>query len=233
MGGSYGIRGGEDDIMARKAIEIAKWFIKNEYDNPRNTLEGNMKLQKLLYFAQLIHLYKYRKPLFSDEIYAFEHGSVIETVRQEYKCNHQALVKDAYNSVDDFSDQELETLNITADIFGDADAEELSELNHLQKSWRKRFNDSKIMDNYYVKELGVITVEDMMEDLDNIKQIMEAYEMTCRSRMHYEEINGVKFYYDPNEITMDEEMINILRKFPADEPAYSICRDENMGVIIY
>ena len=49
-----------------KAIEVASWFINNEY-TPSNTKSGNLKLNKLLYFAQLISLVKRGKPLFKEE----------------------------------------------------------------------------------------------------------------------------------------------------------------------
>ena len=69
-----------------KAIEVASWFINNDYI-PSNTKSGNLKLNKLLYFAQLISLVKRQKPLFKDELYAFENGVVVEDVRKEYYEN--------------------------------------------------------------------------------------------------------------------------------------------------
>ena len=38
--------------------DVAKWFIKENLDNPRNSEEGNTKLQKLLFFSQLIYMCK-------------------------------------------------------------------------------------------------------------------------------------------------------------------------------
>ena len=31
--------------------KVAEWFIQKNLDNPTNTFKGNMKLQKLLFFA--------------------------------------------------------------------------------------------------------------------------------------------------------------------------------------
>ena len=36
-----------------RAIEFAKWFINGGYDVPRNTLEGNMRLQKVALFCSI------------------------------------------------------------------------------------------------------------------------------------------------------------------------------------
>ena len=55
-------------------FDYAKWFLENDLDTPRNTFKGNMKLQKLLFFAQLISLAKNNKLLFDEEFCAFENG---------------------------------------------------------------------------------------------------------------------------------------------------------------
>ena len=45
----------------------------------------NMKINKLLYFAQGHYLSKYKKPLFQDAFEAWEHGPVIPSVYAKYK----------------------------------------------------------------------------------------------------------------------------------------------------
>ena len=45
----------------------------------------NMKINKLLYFAQGHYLGKYGKPLFEDRIEAWEHGPVVPAVYSAYK----------------------------------------------------------------------------------------------------------------------------------------------------
>lgn len=54
----------------RKAIDIAKYFIKLGLDEPQDTPEGNIKLQQLLVLANLASLAEYGEPLFDDEITA-------------------------------------------------------------------------------------------------------------------------------------------------------------------
>lgn len=55
-------------------LDYTKWFLENNLDTPRNTFKGNMKLQKLLFFAQLISLTKNNKLLFDEQFCAFENG---------------------------------------------------------------------------------------------------------------------------------------------------------------
>ena len=43
----------------RDVFDFAKFFIKNGADSMPNTYDGNMKLQKLLVFADLINIAEY------------------------------------------------------------------------------------------------------------------------------------------------------------------------------
>jgi uncharacterized phage-associated protein len=60
------------------AVAVANWFIvRNQTDSSRLT---NLKLQKLLYFAQGCHLALYDFPLFEDPIEAWKYGPVVRPV---------------------------------------------------------------------------------------------------------------------------------------------------------
>ena len=73
-------------------FDVANYFIglslKNKLDTD-GTVEGitNLKLQKILYFAQCAYLALYDKPLFEDEVLAWEYGPVISSVYNKYKVN--------------------------------------------------------------------------------------------------------------------------------------------------
>ena len=67
-----------------KANDIAKYFIvlaEKEYEDPLT----NMKIQKMLYYAQGFHLALFNIPLFEDKIEAWRLGPVIPDVYQKYK----------------------------------------------------------------------------------------------------------------------------------------------------
>ena len=78
-------------------FDYAKYFMKQGLDTQRNTFDGNMKLQKLLVFANLISLAERGEPLFNDEILAFEQGCVIEEVRLKYKHSYSEFALEADN----------------------------------------------------------------------------------------------------------------------------------------
>jgi len=216
-------------------MDIAKWFIKNNYDKPRNSFDGNMKLQKLLYFSQLIHLAKYGDLLFEDQINAFENGSVVEEVRQNYCYDNKSFVEQANQFTENFTEDQLNTLKIVVDIFGDIDPMELSDLNHLHKGWKNAFSKSiDPFSSFYHKELSQISIDDIKKyDLERVSSMLKVYESNQKLDQKHEIVNGIKFFYDPNEIEMTQDIIEKLKSFKGDESCYTICNDSNMGLVIY
>ncbi|EDS77108.1 conserved hypothetical protein [Clostridium botulinum C str. Eklund] len=220
-----------------QAIDVAKWFIKNGYE-PCDTRNGNMKLNKLLYFAQLISLVKRDRVLFNDNLSAFKHGVVVENVRQEYHNNYNNFIQTARKSSITLADEEEEVLNITSNIFGQVDARELSQLTHEHSCWKDHYEKSKRGNGNYDKQDGIIPIDEIVNnyqcDLNLIREILSAYEDCNVSDEECIEVNGVKFYYDPNEVNItDSNIRQTLERFPADDIAYTVCMDSTQGLIIY
>lgn len=65
-----------------KVIDLSYFIIKrsNEMNNPISHLQ----LQKLLFFLQKLNLEKKKKPLFDEKIYAWNFGTVIKEVYNEF-----------------------------------------------------------------------------------------------------------------------------------------------------
>ena len=145
----------------RNVFDYAKWFIDNNLDNPRDTFKGNMKLQKLLFFAQLISLAKNNKLLFDDCFCAFASGMVMENVRLEYKNNLNGLLNYKGN---DLTKEDIEILELTKEIYGSGDADTLSNMTQ-QFSYFKNKNKS------------VVPNKELKKELDNIKDVLYAYEI--------------------------------------------------------
>ncbi|CAG7839977.1 hypothetical protein CLOHAE12215_01393 [Clostridium haemolyticum] len=223
-----------------QAIDVAKWFIKNNYE-PCDTKNGNMKLNKLLYFAQLISLVKRDKVLFNDNLSAFKHGVVVENVRKEYYNNYHNFIQTAQKSSITLSEEEEEVLNITINIFGQVNARELSQLTHEHSCWKDHYEKSKRGNGNYDKQDGIIPINEIVNnyqcDLDLIREILSAYENDNMDNTNDEkciEIKGVKFYYNPNEVNINDNNIReILEGFPADDIAYTIYIDPTQGLVIY
>src|SRR5580693_2299753 len=67
------------------ALTIAKWFIA--WAEAEDEELSNLKLQKLLYYAQGHYLAESGRSLFTDQLQAWSHGPVVPQVYYEYKDN--------------------------------------------------------------------------------------------------------------------------------------------------
>jgi uncharacterized phage-associated protein len=66
--------------------EVADYLLaKAAAEEEGNELISNLKLQKLLYYAQGVHLALHDVALFPEEIQAWMHGPVVPEVYQKYK----------------------------------------------------------------------------------------------------------------------------------------------------
>ncbi len=156
--------------------KVAEWFIQRNLDNPTNTGKGNMKLQKLLFFSQLIYMCKNNGETMYNEMFsAFDNGMVLEPVRQEYLKNYKQLKKESSNTIE-LSAKVVEALTITEEIFGKCTADELSELSHQFDAWLKYLNLSIEDNNYHNKSKAIVPYEELEKELYRMNKVLKAYE---------------------------------------------------------
>ena len=142
---------------------IAEWFIKRNLDNPTNTFKGNMKLQKLLFFSQLVYMCKNNgETMYDEKFSAFDNGMVLEPIRKEYLKNYSRLKKESQKEIV-LPKKVEESLKITEDIFGNCTADELSELSHQFETWSKYLRLSIEDNNYHNKEKAVVVPYEELE----------------------------------------------------------------------
>lgn len=159
-------------------IQVAKWFMEQNLDNPSNSFDGNMKLQKLLFFSQLIYMCENNgKTMYDDEFNAFEHGMVLDNVRKEYQNNYTTLAK-CNTKTSNIPETVLNALILTKEIFGNCSAKELSEMSHEFKSWNKYFNQSINEYGCYNMAKSKIPYDELKEELYKIQKVLQAYELT-------------------------------------------------------
>ena len=75
-------------MSIHSAIHVAKWFLaynRNVMNEEGAESISNLKLQKLLYYAQGCFLAVHDKLLFADSILAWQHRPVVESVYKIYK----------------------------------------------------------------------------------------------------------------------------------------------------
>lgn len=222
-------------------MDYAKYFMKNA-TGLDNTYDGNMKLQKLLTFSNLINIALNDEPLFKEKMKAFKDGCVVEPVCLKYKKFYQSFKKDSQNFIYDFSNSEMEVLNLTLNIFDNLTARELSDLNHEFDFWKKSYgkyevtkngNDSYISDSDIKKEIHIMT------------SIIDSYK-NRNNDMSIEKVNDIEFYYDSSnldingttivdgkEVKILDELYDFSLSEEAEDKCYTIYLDECGELVIF
>lgn len=126
-------------IKVYTAENVANYFIylssKIVGDNKEREGITNLKLQKILYFAQAYFVAKVGKTLFKEKIEAWEYGPVVPVVYHEYKKNgNRPIVLEHDISTIDAVDKK--SLDIVWENFGGYSARRLVDMTHAHKPWK-------------------------------------------------------------------------------------------------
>ena len=122
------------------ADEVARWFIAFNEQNIENGAEqiSNLKLQKLLYYAQGAILALTGKPLFEDPIVAWKHGPVVKEIYHQYN-RHGAdgiQIEDGF-AAPDIDEDTAAVLREVYRVFGQFSAWMLREMTHAEAPWKE------------------------------------------------------------------------------------------------
>jgi uncharacterized phage-associated protein len=123
------------------AINVAELFLS--WAHRDGDLITNLKMQKLLYYAQAWHLVNFnKKPLFNDGIEAWDFGPVIPSVYHEYKTFGYRPIPHAITKNEEapFTPDQMEYLELLYDKFIRFSAHELVNMSHNEDPWKKAFN---------------------------------------------------------------------------------------------
>ncbi len=130
--------------MAYQAKQIADVILG--LSNPEvGDIMSNLKLQKLLYYAQGFNLAVHGEPLFNEEIYAWQYGPVVPEVYHNFKSFGSAAIavpKDVDASF--MKANELELLKEVYDVYGQFSALRLMNMTHEERPWKTTHLDQII-----------------------------------------------------------------------------------------
>lgn len=223
----------------KTAKDVTNIFVNDLNCRFDNSFDGNMKLQKLLVFANLVNLVNNNEKLFNDEMSAFKNGIVVESIRKPFKEHYHLFMDSLSNNSNDFSDEEIDSIKTTIDLFYNLESSELSELHHEFDTWKKVYNRSIIDGNSHDKNKAIINYNEIEKsDLERLKTVIDLTkeEKETDSLISF---NGITFYYNSNEIQLTSELINYLKEASEFEQRYGendsfcIVTDENLGVYYY
>ena len=114
------------------APEIADYFIY--VANETGSYLSNLKLQKMLYYAQAWHLALYGIPLFDDDFEAWIHGPVIPSLYAQYQqFGWQPILKEVQPP--QFPEELADFLEEVTEEYFMLDAYELEMMTHREAPW--------------------------------------------------------------------------------------------------
>ena len=120
------------------AFEVAKYIVKS-------LPVDNLKLQKLLYYSQAVYLVLHdKKPLFIEDIEAWDYGPVVPLVYQVYKQHGFETIPptdDKDESVLDF--EEMKSVDMTLACFGVLSGPALINQTHYEDPWKNAYRPGR------------------------------------------------------------------------------------------
>jgi len=133
--------------------ELAKSFIL--LDDKNIDCEGitNLKLQKLIYYAQGFHLALFDKPLFSEKIYAWKHGPVVPELYYKYKeYGKSSLPLPNDFDLEELDKEKFDLIEEVYSVFGQYTAWKLREMTHEEPPWKNHEPESGVIPESELKE---------------------------------------------------------------------------------
>ena len=97
---------------------------------------SSLKLQKLLYYCQGFNLGAYDRPLFKEEVEAWEHGPVVVPVWHRYRKYGSTAIAVPEPLIDtSISDEQMRLAEKVYDAYGQYSAWKLRNLTHQEPPW--------------------------------------------------------------------------------------------------
>ena len=122
------------------ARDVAEYYLCCSVDKESGDLISNLKIQKLVYYAQGIHLAAKGKPLFDDEIVAWMHGPVVKSLYHQYKDKGDGPIEPTPNyDIPKFDKNTKQFLDEVYRVLGQYSAWKLREMTHNETPWIKAY----------------------------------------------------------------------------------------------
>ncbi len=119
-------------------LDVARYFIAKAYEDGIEAEMTNMKVQKLLYYAQCLHLALYDEALFDEEIQAWRYGPVCPPAykfHSDFEANQLPIPSEEFLA--QISQEKIELLAEAWHYFGGYYAYRLSDMTHGEFPWKK------------------------------------------------------------------------------------------------
>jgi uncharacterized phage-associated protein len=136
-GGSHTLCESEGNYTMVSCYDVAQYFLAKA-DEDAGDLISNLKLQKLLYYAQGCALVLWGRPLFPEPMEAWVHGPVVPALYHEYKGYGAGPIPPPTTL--DFSKYDPDTRDLLDEVYmvyGQFSAWKLRNMTHQEAPWRQ------------------------------------------------------------------------------------------------
>ena len=141
-------------------------YIYDRYQREYNEKIDEMKLHKLMYFAQRESLIRTGEPLFEADFYGWRFGPVLKELRTPYK--EESFSPDV---TDEDLDGEKEILDEIFQSYASKDSWSLSRLSHGEICWKR----SRKGVSPYESSDNMIPLDDIRQDAQRMKERRELF----------------------------------------------------------
>lgn len=193
------------------AREVAKWFIFNNPELASGYIDENTKVNKLLYFSNLMYRCVENKTLISDDFVAFPNGPVVFSVYRDYRYNGLCALPTESPIVEGTQKKILEIINF---VYGNYSTKELIDESHTHSQWKDV--------QHLIPNNPRINFDNVENDLVMYYQsLFSTYSELDFSKLAKEKICGNVYYYYKDFFDMTDEIIDKLAAFEKfDEPKF-------------
>jgi uncharacterized phage-associated protein len=115
---------------------VADCLVHIASQSPDNNDMTNMKLQKLLYYAQGTYLALHDQKLFEQPIIKWQYGPVIPEVYHQYKAFGDQIIENCEADLSHLEINQLEVIKLVYEYFGQFSAIKLMNLTHSEPPWK-------------------------------------------------------------------------------------------------
>lgn len=121
-----------------QARDVANYFL-GTFDAESGDNISNLKLQKLLYYAQGFHLAMHEgEPLFLDPVEAWDRGPVVRSLYQKYKSFGWGAIERPSNfDMYEYLPETRELLDVVSGVYGQYTAKRLERMTHQEPPWNE------------------------------------------------------------------------------------------------
>jgi len=136
-----------------KASDVAAIFLKLSQPDLGDVLT-NLKLQKLVYYAQGFNLAINGEKLFEEDILAWEHGPIVRELYEELKVHGGNALPVPDDISGDATDDQVSLIEEVNQVYGQFSAWKLRDMTHNEVPWlataRNEVISPDLMKEYFV-----------------------------------------------------------------------------------